>query len=81
MAHFDLYRLEGQPPGEEFHECLDEPGTLVIAEWAQYLPPAHRPAEALFLSLRPVDTGREARLAAMGPAAQALLDALVADRA
>jgi tRNA threonylcarbamoyladenosine biosynthesis protein TsaE len=81
VAHFDLYRLEGLPPGEDFHDALDDPGLFLVAEWAQYLPPAHRPAESLFLSLRPVDTGREARLAAIGPAAQAFLDALVAARA
>ncbi|EPR42338.1 putative protein family UPF0079, ATPase [Desulfovibrio sp. X2] len=76
VAHFDLYRLEGMSPGEEFHDALEHPETLVIVEWSQYLDGPDRPEDALSCELHAEGKGREAVLSAEGPRASACLEKL-----
>ncbi len=76
VAHVDLYRLEGRPPGEDFENALEVPETLVIVEWAQYLHPPDLPAERVICALAALEGGRTARLSASGREASAFLDRL-----
>ncbi|SNR79092.1 tRNA threonylcarbamoyladenosine biosynthesis protein TsaE [Humidesulfovibrio mexicanus] len=75
VAHFDLYRVAGAAP-DEFFDALDAKDVLVVAEWAENLPPGERPDEALLLAWTPVPSGRALEIRAWGKAAEALLDAL-----
>lgn len=76
VAHFDLYRLEGMPPDDALFDCLEDPHTVTVVEWIQYLPRELWPADALFLEWTPADTGRSLVLHAMGGTAQGIIDAL-----
>lgn len=76
VAHFDLYRLEGQPPGEDFENALDAPETLVIVEWSQYLHPPDLPRERATCLLTASEEGRTADLTATGEDARAFLGCL-----
>ncbi|WP_029895243.1 tRNA (adenosine(37)-N6)-threonylcarbamoyltransferase complex ATPase subunit type 1 TsaE [Desulfohalovibrio reitneri] len=77
VAHFDLYRLEGSPPGEEYEEWLDMPGAVVAVEWAEYLNPGLLPDDRLTLRwVEPLDGGRLVEIAARGEAAEACLKRL-----
>ncbi len=76
VAHFDLYRLEGLPPDEDLHDCLADPGVLVLVEWAQYLAPAHFTEDFLSLAWQDADQGRALDIQAHGPASRLLLAAL-----
>jgi tRNA threonylcarbamoyladenosine biosynthesis protein TsaE len=59
-AHFDLYRLENQPPDESLLECIEAGAHLLLIEWPQYLPRRHWPASYLRLRWRPAG-GQEPR--------------------
>nr|WP_041915884.1 tRNA (adenosine(37)-N6)-threonylcarbamoyltransferase complex ATPase subunit type 1 TsaE [Pseudodesulfovibrio mercurii] len=76
VAHFDLYRLEGMEPDDALFDAFEDPDTITIVEWIQYLPKEMWPEDALFLEWTPSDTGRSLVLHAMGGAAQSVLDAL-----
>ncbi|WP_316900757.1 tRNA (adenosine(37)-N6)-threonylcarbamoyltransferase complex ATPase subunit type 1 TsaE [Pseudodesulfovibrio indicus] len=76
VAHFDLYRLEGMEPDDALFDCLEDPATITVVEWIQYLPRKYWPDEAIFLEWTPSDTGRSLVLHAMGGTAQQALTAL-----
>lgn len=76
VAHFDLYRLEGMPPDDALFEHLDEPNTLTVVEWIQFLDKDQWPDKALFLKWRPSETGRKITLHAMGKAAEEITKSL-----
>ena len=76
VAHFDLYRLEGMPPDDALFDAFDDPDTITIVEWIQFLPREMWPENALFLEWTPSDTGRSLVLRAKGGAARDVVDAL-----
>lgn len=76
VAHFDLYRLEGMPPDDTLFDSFEDPDTITIVEWIQFLPREMWPDNALFLEWTPSDTGRSLVLHAMGGAARDVVDAL-----
>jgi tRNA threonylcarbamoyladenosine biosynthesis protein TsaE len=76
VAHFDLYRLEGMPPDDALFDSIEDPDTITVVEWIQFLPREMWPDQALFLEWTPSDTGRSLVLHAMGGAAQDVVDAL-----
>lgn len=76
VAHFDLYRLEGMVPDDALFEHLEDPATLVVVEWIQYLEREMWPQEAIFLRWTPSGTGRTLTLHAMGRAAEKLVESL-----
>ncbi|MFW5836873.1 MAG: tRNA (adenosine(37)-N6)-threonylcarbamoyltransferase complex ATPase subunit type 1 TsaE [Desulfovibrionaceae bacterium] len=63
IAHFDLYRLEHQPPEEELLESLEQENRLTVVEWVQYLHEQHWPPRRLELRLSRGDAGRDVGLA------------------
>lgn len=69
VAHFDLYRLEGMPPDDALFEHLDDPQTLTVVEWIQFLDRKHWPDNAIFLEWTPSGTGRSLDMHAIGEAA------------
>jgi tRNA threonylcarbamoyladenosine biosynthesis protein TsaE len=70
VAHFDLYRLEGMPPDDALYESLDDPGTLTIVEWIQFLDRAEWPDNAVYLKWLPSEKGRSLTLNAIGETAE-----------
>ncbi len=76
VAHFDLYRLEGMPPDEALFEHLEDPTTLTVVEWIQFLDQKSWPLDAIFLQWTPSETGRNLTLHAMGSAARKIVDSL-----
>ncbi|WP_442874865.1 tRNA (adenosine(37)-N6)-threonylcarbamoyltransferase complex ATPase subunit type 1 TsaE [Desulfovibrio sp. Fe33] len=76
VAHFDLYRLEGMSPDDALFDSFEDPETITIVEWIQFLPEEMWPSEALFLEWTPSDTGRSLVLRAMGKTARDVVDAL-----
>ncbi|WP_207262165.1 tRNA (adenosine(37)-N6)-threonylcarbamoyltransferase complex ATPase subunit type 1 TsaE [Desulfovibrio sp. Huiquan2017] len=76
VAHFDLYRLEGMEPDDALFDAFEDPETITIVEWIQYLPREMWPQDALFLEWTPSDTGRSLVLHAMGGAAGDVVNAL-----
>lgn len=76
IAHYDLYRLEGQPPGDDLLDALDAVDTLVIVEWAQYLGGPDRPEERVDCLLSSLDAGRKAVFRAQGQTAEGFLEHL-----
>ena len=76
VAHFDLYRLEGLPPGEEFLELAADGATLLVVEWSEHLAADLTPDPALRLSLTPRGTGRAVKIEAVQDTARAALAAL-----
>jgi len=76
VAHFDLYRLEGLGADDSLIEQMQDPDTLVLVEWAQFLPREDWPAEYLHLEWQPADCGRTILLTAKGKKAKQTLLAL-----
>ncbi|GAB7022701.1 tRNA (adenosine(37)-N6)-threonylcarbamoyltransferase complex ATPase subunit type 1 TsaE [Salidesulfovibrio brasiliensis] len=76
VAHFDLYRLEGMPPGDEVLDQLAGESSVAVVEWVEYLPRSEWPEEALHLVWEPERTGRVLVLHAMGNRAGDFLDSL-----
>jgi tRNA threonylcarbamoyladenosine biosynthesis protein TsaE len=75
VAHFDLYRLNAQPP-EEFEEFLGQAGTLLVAEWIDRVDKKLWPDEALHLEWGAVPSGRALEIRAWGKAASGLMKSL-----
>lgn len=73
VAHYDLYRLEGQPPGDDLLDDLEAAETLVIVEWAQYLVGPGRPEERVECLLSSLDMGRKAVFRVHGQKAEEFL--------
>lgn len=76
VAHFDLYRLEGMPPGDEVLDQLGDESSVAVVEWVEYLPRAEWPQEALHLVWEPERTGRVLEIHAIGKRAESFLDSL-----
>lgn len=76
VAHFDLYRLEGLPPGDEFLELAGDSVTLLLVEWAEHLSPDLLPNPALRLQLTPLGTGRTVKIEAVQGTARSALAAI-----
>lgn len=72
VAHFDLYRAQGQAP-EEFLDAVEDGSSLVVAEWIEHLANNLWPTEALHLRWTPVPSGRALEIRALGRAAGARL--------
>lgn len=72
VLHCDLYRCPGSPP-EELMEGLDDPQTLTLLEWSEYLPPEELPQDYLDISLQPCEESRLLTLQAHGPKAEGLV--------
>lgn len=79
VLHCDLYRCPGAAP-DELLDALEDTGSLVLLEWAEYLPEANHPRQWLDIALQPCETGRLLALAAHGAEAEALLRRLLRDR-
>jgi len=80
VAHFDLYRLEGMPPDDSLFEQLEDPETITIIEWIQFLDRALWPDEALLFQWSPSETGRNLTLHAMGETASRIVKAVAQER-
>lgn len=80
VAHFDLYRLEGMPPDDALFEQLEDPETITIIEWIQFLDRDLWPEEALFLQWSPSEIGRNLTLQAMGETASKIVEAVAQER-
>ncbi|WP_419787809.1 tRNA (adenosine(37)-N6)-threonylcarbamoyltransferase complex ATPase subunit type 1 TsaE [Pseudodesulfovibrio sp.] len=76
VAHFDLYRLEGVTPDDSLFEYLEDPATLVVIEWIEYLDHKLWPGSAILLSWLPADSGRRLTLDVLGDATGALAASL-----
>ncbi|WP_319544084.1 tRNA (adenosine(37)-N6)-threonylcarbamoyltransferase complex ATPase subunit type 1 TsaE [uncultured Pseudodesulfovibrio sp.] len=80
VAHFDLYRLEDMPPDDSLFEQLEDPETITIIEWIQFLDRELWPEEALFIVWTPSEAGRELTFHAMGKTASTLVQAVAQER-
>lgn len=72
VLHCDLYRCPGSVP-EDLLEALDNLSTLIIIEWAEFLPDQERPEEYLDIALKACEEGHLLTLQACGRKAEALL--------
>ncbi len=75
-VHFDLYRLEGAPLDSSYFEYLDEGRSLMLIEWAEFIPAADWPDEWLLFRWVPCDEGRHVEITYHGPKAGRIYDAL-----
>lgn len=76
VAHFDLYRLEGGEPDDEFFEMLEDGQRLVVVEWPEHLARQEWPEQALHLCWKPSRTGRALDIRPLGAEAGRALQAL-----
>lgn len=76
VAHFDLYRLEGMPPDDALYESLDEPDSLTVVEWIQFLDRAQWPDNAIYLEWTQTDTGRNLTAHSFGETAKDIVRSL-----
>lgn len=58
VNHFDLYRLEGQCPDDDFFDLLNNKKSLTVVEWVQYLDSNFWPESALLFVWEHAETGR-----------------------
>ena len=72
VLHCDLYRCPGSLP-EDLLEALDNLRTLIIIEWAEFLPDQEWPEEYLDIALKACEEGHLLTLQASGFKAEALL--------
>lgn len=77
--HFDLYRSRFTPP-EELLESLDNPRTLTIVEWSDYLPDNLRPLNWLDIYFKLDKNTRLLETTSRGLLGDNLLRALSAGR-
>lgn len=68
VAHFDLYRLEGLTPDDDFFDLLSDKNTLTVVEWIQYLKMEFWPENALLFTWTPAASGRIIELTLHGSA-------------
>jgi len=76
VAHFDLYRLEGMVPDDSLFEHLEDPATLAVVEWIEFLDRDLWPGNAILLKWLPADSGRLLTLECMGETAQTMASLL-----
>ena len=80
VLHCDLYRCGDAPLPDEIADALDDPGTVVLVEWADYLQPRDYPPDFLALTFD-IETeqcakNRALTLSATGPHATEALEAI-----
>ncbi|CCO24527.1 tRNA (adenosine(37)-N6)-threonylcarbamoyltransferase complex ATPase subunit type 1 TsaE [Maridesulfovibrio hydrothermalis] len=68
VEHFDLYRLEGQTPDDDFFDLLNNKKSLTVVEWIQYLRLEFWPENALLFTWKPAASGRTIELTLHGSA-------------
>lgn len=76
VIHYDLYRLEGSPVDSSYHEFLDEGRSLLLVEWAEFIPQAEWPDEWLLFRWLPCDEGRLVEISSSGTSARRCYDEL-----
>lgn len=76
IVHFDMYRLEGSPVDSAYHEFLDEGSSLLLIEWAEFIPAAEWPDEWLLFRWVPCDEGRHVEISWRGKTAERIYDEL-----
>ncbi|MEF2232042.1 MAG: tRNA (adenosine(37)-N6)-threonylcarbamoyltransferase complex ATPase subunit type 1 TsaE [Pseudodesulfovibrio sp.] len=76
VAHFDLYRLEGMVPDDSLFEYLDDPATLAVVEWIEFLARDLWPEDAILLKWIPARSGRSLTLEYLGETAQGMAEFL-----
>ena len=77
LEHFDLYRLaDDDIVLNELQDCLEQPGSIVVVEWAQHftksLAPDYLSIEFVFLD----ENTRQVTLMATGPKSQKIIEEL-----
>ena len=77
LVHCDLYRSPGHAP-EELADALEDGASLVVVEWADYLPAGLLPEDFLDISLKMVEDGRLLLLNGAGARGEALASTLAA---
>lgn len=77
LEHFDLYRLgDDEIVLNELHDCLAQPDSIVVVEWAQHFTKALS-ADYLTIELNYIDElSREMIFSATGEKSQKLVEAL-----
>lgn len=76
VLHCDLYRSNGSVP-EEIEEALDaEEQSLVLVEWAEYLPPEYKPPLRLDISFQVCEKRHSVVLTPYGKRATILITTL-----
>jgi len=68
VNHFDLYRLEGQTPDDDFFDLINNKKSLTVVEWIQYLKLEFWPENALLFTWKPASLGRTIELTLHGSA-------------
>ncbi len=68
VNHFDLYRLEGQTPDDDFFDLINSKKSLTVVEWIQYLRIEFWPENALLFTWIPAASGRTIELTLHGSA-------------
>lgn len=80
VLHCDLYRCGDAPLPDEIADALDDPGTVVLVEWADYLQPRDYPPDFLALTFdietEQCEKNRALTLSATGPHATEALEAI-----
>ncbi len=75
VLHVDLYRCEHNIP-TELWEALDIPNSLIVIEWADFLPSSALPQNFLDISVKICEQSRSICINAHGPKAEAFLQCL-----
>lgn len=77
LEHFDLYRLgDDEIVLNELEDCMQDPGTIVVVEWAQHFTKALS-SDYLMIELHYIDEeSREMVFSATGSKSQAIIEAL-----
>lgn len=82
VLHCDLYRSGDAPLPDDIADALDDPGTVVLMEWADYMRPEENPADFLALDFdmgpEQCENSRTLTLNASGPHAAMALEAAAA---
>lgn len=77
LEHFDLYRLgDDEIVLNELEDCMQDPGTIVVVEWAQHFTKALS-NDYLMIEFHYIDEdSREMVFSATGSKSQAIIEAL-----
>jgi tRNA threonylcarbamoyladenosine biosynthesis protein TsaE len=76
IVHYDMYRLEGSPVDSSYYEFLDEGRSVLLVEWAEFIPRAEWPDEWLLFRWLPCDEGRLVEISSSGSSARRCYDEL-----
>ncbi|ABB38844.1 Uncharacterized protein family UPF0079, ATPase [Oleidesulfovibrio alaskensis G20] len=75
-VHYDLYRLQGAPVDDSLYDHVEDGSSVVIIEWAEYLPADAKPDNALVLTWLEQPQGRLVTIQASGTGAENVLACL-----